>query len=117
MELSLVEKELPSGIILHFAENNNIQDFFTYLGDYDFDSSAKLKNNEFFCSVRGLKGYTHYTVIPNNFLLKILSEFINVNDIQFHIHYTSKNKGFLMAKDISKYTTVYLSELRKLEEF
>jgi len=117
MELIVQEKELPSGITLYFADNTNLSDFFTYVAPYNWDSNVKLSANEFFCSLRTIEDYEYYTVIPHSELLKMLVQHIPKEDLQFHISYINEKSGYLLAKHVNKYLTIYLAEIKDLNSY
>ena len=107
--------KLPSETIIYFKETS-LFDFFLEISDYDADHHPKLSTDEYFLSVRGTF-YQNFVCRPVQAVLDLLLEHEwDLTDTMFHINYTGKITGFLMAKRIDKIESLWLAELKGLDK-
>ena len=105
-----IGKSLPSGITIVF-QNTSLQDYFEEIIDYEVDLSTKVPQGYFILTVRGHK-IANYLCKPNSELLTYLVDYIQPTHLQFHIQYKTKKEGYLLAKQVNKYLTVWLGEIK-----
>lgn len=108
--------KLPSETVINFKEHK-LTDFFEEIAEYDSEHHVKLSADCYFLTVRGTY-YNNYSCKPVPAVMKFLKDLeFDVEDMQFHIAYYSKDVGYLTAKRISGLQTVWLADLKGLDKY